>query len=83
MRKRKRIFGISSFFNLQSKIKQQLNGKQMRCRVLMVEAKLIYIHENIENQNQFMSIKQAKLMVNAHKHNFTISIFATTGIFLC
>ena len=33
----------------------------------------IYIHENMDNQNHCMSIKQARLIVNAHKHNLLIN----------
>ena len=31
------------------------------------KAKFIYTHENMDNQNHCMSIKQAKHIVNAHK----------------
>ena len=35
----------------------------------------------MENQTRCMSIKQAKLIVNAHKHNLLI-YFATTDMFM-
>ena len=35
----------------------------------LVEAKFIYIRENMENQNHCLCIKHAKLLVNADKHN--------------
>ena len=38
----------------------------------------IYIHENMDNQNYCMSIKQAKLIVNAHKHNL-LNSFCNNG----
>ena len=34
----------------------------------------------MDNQNHGMSIKQARLIVNAHKHNLLIH-FATTGMY--
>ena len=34
--------------------------------------KFVYIHENMETQNHCMSIKQAKFIVKAHKHNLLI-----------
>ena len=37
--------------------------------VLLLLLLLIYIHENVESRNHCMSIKQAKLIVNTHKHN--------------
>ena len=41
--------------------------------------KFIYIHENMDNQNHCMSIKQARLIVNAHKHNLLINSFCNNG----
>ena len=38
-------------------------------KALLVKTKFICIHENMDNQNHCMSIKQARLIVNAHKHN--------------
>ena len=36
----------------------------------------------MDNQNDYMSIKQARLIVNAHKHNLLINSFATTGMYV-
>ena len=44
------------------------------CDVFGLKTKLIYIHENMDNQNHCMRIKQARLIVNAHKHNL-INLF--------
>ena len=38
----------------------------------------IYIHENMDNQNYCMSIKQAMLIVNAPKHN-SLNSFCNIG----
>ena len=34
----------------------------------------------MDNQNHCMSIKQARLIVNAHKYNLLMNSFATTGM---
>ena len=47
--------------------------------VCVVYTKFIYIHENMDNQNLCMSIKQARLIVNAHKHNLLINSFCNNG----
>ena len=49
------------------------------CKPWYVETKFIYIHENMDNQNHCMSIKQARLIVNAHKHNLLINSFCNNG----
>ena len=47
----------------------------------LVEAKFVYIHENMENLNHCMSFEQAKLTVNAHKHNL-LNSFCNNGCFV-
>ena len=42
------------------------------------KAKFIYTHENMDNQNHCRSIKQAKHIVNAHKHNW-LNSFCNNG----
>ena len=42
--------------------------------------KFIYIHETMDNQNHCMSIKQARLIVNAHKHNLLINSFCNESL---
>ena len=37
------------------------------------------MHENMDNQNHCMSIKQARFIVNAHKHNLLINSFCNNG----
>ena len=37
------------------------------------------VHENMDNQNHCMSIKQARLIVNAHKHNLLINSFCNNA----
>ena len=46
--------------------------------ILLFKAKFIYTHENMDNQNHCMSIKQAKHIVNAHKHNW-LNSFCSNG----
>ena len=48
------------------------------CVVLRFK-QFIYSHENMDNQNHCMSIKQARLIVNAHKHNLLINSFLHFG----
>ena len=47
----------------------------------MVGLSKVYLHsENMENLNHCMNIKQAKHIVNAHKHNF-LNSFCNNGHF--
>ena len=48
----------------------------------LVQAKFIYFHENMPNQIHCMSIKQANLTVNAHKHNLLNSFRINVSIFV-
>ena len=45
---------------------------------MLVEAKFIYIDENMDNQKNCRSIKQARLIVNAHKRNL-LNSFCNNG----
>ena len=48
------------------------------CVVLWFK-QFIYIHENMDNQNHCMSIKQARFIVNTHKHNLLINPLYNNG----
>jgi len=36
----------------------------------------------MDNQNHYMSIKQARLIVNVHKHNLLINSFCNEGLYV-
>ena len=48
----------------------------------MVLTKIIHVHANMDKCNQSTSIKQAKLIVNAHKDNFGLNSFCNFGNFI-
>ena len=48
---------------------------------VLVSTKIIHVHANTDKCNQSTSIKQAKLIVNAHKDNFGLNSFCNFGNF--
>ena len=58
------------------------SNKKQQAKALMVpsrDKKLIGLNKNMDNQNHCMSIKQARLIVNANKHNLLINSFCNNG----
>ena len=48
--------------------------------LLKLKSCFILVYVNIDKHNQYMSIKQSKLIVNAHKHNY-LNSFCNNGHF--